>query len=150
SRKWTAAPISSRAGPASTKGSPGANHSPVSQCRHWLVPAAISQWTSRTIRHGRSSDRGRVALIAKIALLKRGTERHEPPAPVAAPPWTFQSTRLVAHRRPHRASKLPPTSVARLYGYAPITPPSVRRMAIVAERGRAPEGPSGQELTAFG
>jgi hypothetical protein len=35
-------------------------------------------------------------------------------------------------------------------GYAPITPPSVRRMAIVAERGRAPEGPSGQELTAFG
>ena len=34
--------------------------------------------------------------------------------------------------------------------YAPITPPSVRRMAIVAERGRPPEGPSGQELTAFG
>ncbi len=38
----------------------------------------------------------------------------------------------------------------RLNGYVPITPPSVRRMAIVAERGRAPEGPSGQELTAFG
>jgi len=29
------------------KGITGANHSPVSQCRHWLVPAAISQWTSR-------------------------------------------------------------------------------------------------------
>ena len=34
SRKWPAAPISSQAAPASTRGSPGANHSPVSQCRH--------------------------------------------------------------------------------------------------------------------
>src|SRR5262245_2286358 len=50
SRKWTAAPTSSRAAPASTRGSLAVNHLLVSRCLHSLVPAAISRWTSHITR----------------------------------------------------------------------------------------------------
>ena len=56
SRKWIAAPISSQAAPASTRGSPGASHLLVTQCLHWLVPAAIPRWTSRITLRGRSNE----------------------------------------------------------------------------------------------
>ena len=66
SQKWIAVPISSPAGPASTKGSLGANRLHAYRCPHWLAPAAIPRWISRTTPHGRSSDRACTVPIAKM------------------------------------------------------------------------------------
>ena len=53
-------------GTGSTKGSPGANRLHAYRCPHWLAPAAIPRWISRTTPHGRSSDRGCTVPIAKM------------------------------------------------------------------------------------